>query len=53
MNCKNVRIHDVARPNFSLKLIKIINSAKGAVVPKINIHDALKKLLDKKTFKSI
>ncbi len=50
MNCKNVLIHDVARPNFSLKLIKkIINSAKrGAVVPKINIHDALKKIIGQK-----
>jgi len=40
-----VLIHDVARPNFSLKLfgsiIKNMNNAR-AVVPKINIQDAVK-----------
>ena len=44
-----VLIHDVARPNFSLKLINAIiakmKSAK-AVVPKINIHDAVKQKID-------
>ncbi len=40
-----VLIHDVARPNFSLKLLNtIINKMKSAkaVVPKININDAVK-----------
>ena len=44
-----VLIHDVARPNFSLKLLKkIINRMKGAraVVPKININDAVKQKFD-------
>ena len=42
--CSRVLIHDSARPNFSMKLIKrIINaSSKNAVIPKIFIHDALK-----------
>ena len=40
-----VLIHDVARPNFSIKLINtIISKMKSfkAVVPKININDAVK-----------
>ena len=44
-----VLIHDVARPNFSLKLfssiIKNMKSAR-AVVPKINIRDAVKQKID-------
>jgi 2-C-methyl-D-erythritol 4-phosphate cytidylyltransferase/2-C-methyl-D-erythritol 2,4-cyclodiphosphate synthase len=44
-----VLIHDAARPNFSLKLfrtiIKNMNSAR-AVVPKINIQDAVKQKFD-------
>ena len=44
-----VLIHDVARPNFSIKLLgtilkKIKNSR--AVVPKINVQDAIKQLID-------
>ncbi len=48
-NIKNVLIHDVARPNFSLKLLKsIIGNMKKAraVVPKINIEDAVKQKID-------
>ena len=44
-----VLIHDVARPNFSLKLLKsIIKKMKNAraVVPKINIQDAVKQKID-------
>ncbi len=44
-----VLIHDVARPNFSLKLIKLIlkNMKKArAVVPKIDIHDAVKQKIE-------
>jgi 2-C-methyl-D-erythritol 4-phosphate cytidylyltransferase / 2-C-methyl-D-erythritol 2,4-cyclodiphosphate synthase len=44
-----VLIHDVARPNFSLKLlgsiIKNMNNAR-AVIPKINIQDAVKQKID-------
>ena len=44
-----VLIHDVARPNFSLKLLSMMifkmKSAK-AVVPKININDAVKQKID-------
>tara|TARA_Y100000590_G_scaffold386727_1_gene459749 strand:- start:4521 stop:5657 length:1137 start_codon:yes stop_codon:yes gene_type:complete len=45
----NVLIHDSARPNFSVKLIKkIINvSKKNSVIPKIPIHDALKEFVGK------
>ena len=46
---KKVLIHDVARPNFSLKLlnsiIQNINNAR-AVIPKINIQDAVKQKID-------
>jgi len=50
IKCTNVLIHDSARPNFSLKLIKkIINaSRKNTVVPKIPIHDALKESVNEK-----
>ena len=49
VKCTNVLIHDSARPNFSLKLIKkIINaSRKNTVIPKIPIHDALKESVSK------
>ena len=44
-----VLIHDVARPNFSLKLfssiLKNIKSAR-AVIPKIKIQDAIKQIID-------
>ena len=51
IKCSNVLIHDSARPNFSLRLIKkIINaSKKNTVIPKIPIHDALKKFVGKET----
>ncbi len=44
LDCNRVLIHDSARPNFSLKLIKKIVKITGnkIVVPKIPIHDALK-----------
>ena len=50
IKCTNVLIHDSARPNFSIKLIKrIINaSKKNAVIPKIPMHDALKESIGKK-----
>ena len=44
-----VLIHDVARPNFSLKLLhSIIKNMKNyrAVVPKIEIQDAIKQKID-------
>ena len=44
-----VLIHDVARPNFSLKLFNsIIKNMKNAraVIPKINIQDAVKQILE-------
>jgi 2-C-methyl-D-erythritol 4-phosphate cytidylyltransferase / 2-C-methyl-D-erythritol 2,4-cyclodiphosphate synthase len=44
-----VLIHDVARPNFSLKLLgTIIKNMKNsrAVIPKINIQDAVKQKID-------
>ncbi len=44
-----VLIHDAARPNFSTKLLNsIIKSMKNAraVVPKINIQDAIKQIID-------
>ncbi len=49
LKCTNVLIHDSARPNFSLKLIKkIVNtSKKNNVIPKIAIHDALKESIGK------
>ena len=46
---KNVLIHDAARPNFSLNLLnRIIKNMKvsSAVVPKINIQDAVKQKFD-------
>ena len=44
-----VLIHDVARPNFSTKLLgSILKNMKNsrAVVPKINIQDAIKQIID-------
>ncbi len=44
-----VLVHDAARPNFSLRLLNsIIKKMKNstAVVPKINIHDAVKQKFD-------
>ena len=44
-----VLIHDVARPNFSLRLLRsIIKNMKNAraVVPKIKIQDAIKQIID-------
>ena len=46
---KKVLIHDVARPNYSLKLLKTIISKMRrykAVIPKININDAVKQKID-------
>jgi len=44
-----VLIHDVARPNFSLRLfssiLKNIKSAR-AVIPKIKVQDAIKQIID-------
>ena len=44
-----VLIHDVARPNFSMKLfgfiIKNMNNAR-AVVPKVRVQDAIKQIID-------
>ena len=49
LKCRNVLIHDSARPNFSLQLIKKIVkiSNNNSVVPKIPIHDALKESINK------
>jgi len=44
-----VLIHDVARPNFSTKLLSsILKNMKNAraVVPKINVQDAIKQIID-------
>ena len=46
---KKVLIHDAARPNFSLKLLgSIIKNMKNskAVIPKINIQDAVKQKIN-------
>ena len=49
IKCKNVLIHDAARPNFSIKLIKKILklSRKNSVIAKMPIQDALKETLNK------
>ena len=47
-NITKVLLHDAARPNFSLKLIKsiIVNMKKfKAVIPKIKIQDAVKQII--------
>ena len=51
IKCSNVLIHDAARPNFSLSLIKkIINASKNNnAIPRVPVHDALKELIDGKT----
>jgi len=44
-----VLIHDVARPNFSLKLLSsILKNMKSAraVIPKIKVQDAIKQIID-------
>ena len=44
-----VLIHDVARPNFSMKLLKLIlkkMKVANAVVPKIKVQDAVKQIID-------
>ncbi len=46
---KKVLIHDVARPNFSTKLLSlIIRNMRNAraVVPKIKVQDAIKQIID-------
>tara|TARA_Y100001970_G_scaffold255451_1_gene332169 strand:- start:4124 stop:5260 length:1137 start_codon:yes stop_codon:yes gene_type:complete len=50
IKCSKVLIHDSARPNFTIGLIKKIISAsrKNTVIPKVPVHDALKQLIDKK-----
>ena len=55
IKCKNVLIHDAARPNFSTKLINQIikSSKKKTVIPRIRIHDALKKVVSKKIFVNV
>jgi len=55
IKCTNVLIHDSARPNFSVKLIKrIINASKrNTVIPKIPMHDALKESIGKKILLSL
>ena len=52
IKCTNILIHDSARPNFSIKLIKKIinNSKKNTIIPKIPIHDALKEFINNKNF---
>ena len=48
-NLPKVLIHDVARPNFSTKLLSSILKIMGksrAVVPKIKIQDAVKQVID-------
>ena len=45
----NVLIHDVARPNFSIKLLSsILRNMKNAraVIPKIKVQDAIKQIID-------
>ena len=48
-NINKVLIHDVARPNFSLKLFSsILKNMKSsrAVIPKIKVQDAIKQIID-------
>ena len=48
-NLPKVLIHDVARPNFSTKLLSSILKIMGksrAVVPKIKIQDAVKQVMN-------
>ena len=55
IKCSKILIHDSARPNFSLGLIKKIikNSKKNNVIPIIPIHDALKKSFGKNRILSL
>ena len=55
IKCKNVLIHDSARPNFSINLIKKIISTSNtkAVIPRISIHDALKETLNRNKILSL
>ncbi len=50
IKCTKVLIHDSARPNFSLQLIRKIirTSKKNAIIPRIPLHDALKENISKK-----
>ena len=51
LNVKNVLIHDAARPNFSLNIVKnVLHSLKKnrAVVPFINSTDSIKHIYKKK-----
>ena len=53
LKVKNILIHDAARPNFNLKLIKkiLLNLKKNkAVVPYINSTDAIKYNINKFTY---
>ena len=53
---KNVFIHDAARPNFSINLIKKIlfeSKKSAAVVPILKLQDALKKKKNNKYFSNI
>ena len=53
---KNVFIHDAARPNFSINLIKKIlfeSKKSAAVVPILKLQDALKKKKSNKYFSNI
>jgi len=48
-NISKVLIHDVARPNFSTKLLNsILRNMRNtrAVVPQIKIHDAIKQIIE-------
>ena len=51
VNFSNVLIHDAARPNLSINLIKkILNKSKNySIIPKIKISDALKEIVSKDT----
>ena len=55
IKCSNVLIHDVARPNFSINLIKkIIKHSKGrAVIPRIYLQDALKHFVNRDSVLSL
>tara|TARA_B100000700_G_C15026224_1_gene848294 strand:+ start:984 stop:2123 length:1140 start_codon:yes stop_codon:yes gene_type:complete len=50
IKCSNVLIHDSARPNFSIKLIKKIikTSKRSMVIPRLKVTDALKEYIGKK-----
>ena len=55
---KHIFIHDAARPNISIKLIKkikkeILTNKYDAVVPYIKIDDTVKQLKNKSKFKTI